>query len=217
MVLADAGGPPSFSTVTSHGCTSEPCQRRSQTKERLCADWIRLEPNSVSVNKPASPNTPLQPHSSPRGEPHTYVRAATHAGNLKAGKQTPTRIRQPHCCLQRAFPSGAEKHMNSWKYGKVTSCRFYNQMHDILNHPECYFLILFMMLESPDPPGLLSRPFELLQHQRVPVAPVGWPLASHFLPCSPAFQWWRALSGLSRPQGVYQKPPQGAHRRFLLI
>ena len=60
-------------------------------------------------------------------------------------------------------------------------------------------------------------PSILIQHQRAPLAPAGWPLASHFLSCSPAIQRWRAPSGLSRPQGVHQKPPLGAHRRFLLI
>lgn len=70
-------------------------------------------------------------------------------------------------------------------------------------------------LLSPFPSPLLS--FLFIQHQRAPVAPVGWPLASHFLPCSAAIQQCRALSGLSRPQGVRQKPRLGAHRRFLLI
>jgi len=59
-------------------------------------------------------------------------------------------------------------------------------------------------------------PSILIQHQRAPVAPAGWPRASHFLSCFRAIQWWRASSGLSGPQGVHQKPALGTHRGFLL-
>lgn len=91
IVLADTGRPPSFSTVTSLGCSSEPWQHRSETKERLCVDWIRLEPNSVHVNKHTDQPDHLLSTSFWSQRPvHTYVRAATHAGDLKAGEETST-------------------------------------------------------------------------------------------------------------------------------
>lgn len=87
IVLADAAGPPSFSTVTSLGCTSEAWQRRNETKERLCVDWIGLEPNSVHVNKHTNqPNHLLSASFLSQRRVYTYVRAATHA---ETGEETP--------------------------------------------------------------------------------------------------------------------------------
>lgn len=76
--------------------------------------------------------------------------------------------------------------------------------------PSCHHLS-FLFLSSPftSPSPFPCSHCILIQHQRAPVAPAGWPLASHFLSCSPAIQQWRAPSGLSGPQGVHQKPPLG--------
>lgn len=51
ILLADAARPPSFSIVIPLVCTHEPWQRRCETKERLCVDWIRLQPSRVHANK----------------------------------------------------------------------------------------------------------------------------------------------------------------------
>lgn len=74
-------------------------------------------------------------------------------------------------------------------------------------------LLIFPPLFRPPlltPPSPLPCSQLYFQHQRTPVAPAGWLLASHFLSCSPSIQQWRAPSGLSRPQGVHQKPPLGS-------
>lgn len=85
-------------------------------------------------------------------------------------------------------------------------------------NPETSFMPLFFIFISL-PITFTLHPAMLIQHQPPlspsPMAPAGWPPASHFLSRSPAIQRWRAPSGLSGPRGVHQK--LGSHRRFLLV
>lgn len=130
--------------------------------------------------------------------------------STKFSQRCPNNVKQHKYYLQIHL----RYHCHYFLFFIYSSTHFSVTFASFLFHQSCSLLSSSPLL-SPFPSSLLS--FLFIQHQRAPVAPVGWPLASHFLPCSAAIQRWRALSGLSRPQGVRQKPRLGAHRRFLLI